>query len=285
MIGATIRAGVGWLEKGRAVLRNWLVSSSSQNFLDARWVTLLIRGVPRPMRKNVALKMVWLSPHYFYAPIAVEHPRLRASRELLVREIVAPHVTPETIAIDYGCGPGYATLAVAPLVAEAIGLDISSGALEAARIVNPAPNVRYCQIGSAEFDALPRSATDVVFSFACIQHVTDEVFREILANIFALLKPGGKAILHLVVEAPGWTYESDWRSDRSLVGRVKLSHGLHCFNRSRETVQRLAEEAGFSVDELVRAGERTSVVDDIASQHIGYFSKPAVSPEASAPAP
>ena len=44
-----------------------LAAGGNQNFLGARWVAPMVRHTPPRLQQNVALKLLALSPHYFYA--------------------------------------------------------------------------------------------------------------------------------------------------------------------------------------------------------------------------
>jgi SAM-dependent methyltransferase len=108
---------------------------SNQNFLGARWVAALVDKTPERMRERAALRVLSLSPHYFYArDLQAEAERNRASRRALVDGLIAPYLGPDIRVIDYGCGPGYMAREVAERVGHVDAVDISPGVLACASL-------------------------------------------------------------------------------------------------------------------------------------------------------
>ena len=106
--------------KSSTILKYALVRRGHQNFLGGRLFSTLIQLTPSPMRRWAALRIVGLSPHYFYGPADREHNRLTTSRRGLISDLVAPLCSPESVALDYGCGPGYAAKAVSAKVRKSL---------------------------------------------------------------------------------------------------------------------------------------------------------------------
>lgn len=251
----------------RTTLTTALVMRGPQNFLGGAGFSRLIRLSPRGLRRNVALRLLALSPHYYFGPAEAEDRRMTASRERLIADIVAPHIDGASVVIDYGCGPGYAARAAALRAASVVAVDISDGVLAAAAVLNGAPNIRYQHAS----EALPRA--DLAYSFAVAQHIADDALGPVLNRLFAALKPGGLLILHVVIDGEGWRTEQEWRDDASTAGRLKLKLGLHCFSRDRAGVERLVTGSGFAIEAIERAGERSTADSDIAGQHLVYARK------------
>src|SRR5258708_27973334 len=106
----------------------------SQNFLGARWVAGVVDNAPLAAREGVALRLLALSPHYFYdRDVRREHARNRQSPHILADTLIAPYLTPDARVLDYGCGPGYLAAAVAKMAAHVAAVDISRGVLACAR--------------------------------------------------------------------------------------------------------------------------------------------------------
>lgn len=243
-------------------------SAGEQNFLGARWVPVVLAATPQRLRTDAALRLLALSPHYFAPGQRIRHSeaeRNRQTRQVLADEVLARYLHPDDDVLDVGCGPGYLAAAVAPRVHSVTAVDVSPGVLACARILNPAPNLEYRTVD--EFTRTRRDV-DVVYSFAVVQHLTDEVFARALRDWHAALRPGGLLILHVVVDDPQWRTEAQWRADRGLVGRVKFRFGLNCFGRTAEQVRGLAAAAGFGELELVPMATVVDVDDDVARQHL-----------------
>ena len=94
----------------------------------------------------------------------------------------------ESIAMDFGCGPGRFTSALAELVnGEAVGVDITSELLE---LAPKSSNVAYQCI---EIGALPFSnaSFDVVWSCLVLGGIPDSHIEQSVAEIERVLRPGG----------------------------------------------------------------------------------------------
>lgn len=260
-------------------------SGSSQNFLGAGWVGASLGRAPNGWRRALALRYLALSPHYFYRTAAnaslttpefleSEIVRNRDSRQLIIDALVSNYLKPGFTCLDYGCGPGFLAYAASPQTAKVIACDISSGVLACARIVNPGPNIDYRQIASNGSIPVADETVDLVYSFAVVQHVTDDIFQGILREVRRVLKPEGVAIFHLVLDGQkGWKPESAWRADRSLKGRLKWRFGLWCFSRPKQTVERLVSDAGFRSMQITSIADMGADLhgDDIEQQHLCVF--------------
>ncbi|MEP6925056.1 MAG: class I SAM-dependent methyltransferase [Pyrinomonadaceae bacterium] len=242
----------------------------------------MLRRAPASFKRPLALRVLGLSPHYFlpyFDPaydklshrqfLEAEFARNRKGREKISREILQRFVSANDTVLDYGCGPGFLAHAVAPHVRQVYALDISRGALECAKILNGADNIKYLFALNEEKERIADESLDVVYSFAVIQHVTDEILREILAFCFRKLRSGGKLVLQVQLEETGWRTEEQWNADKSLAGRVRLSQGLHCFARTAETVGEIVTKSGFSSIEFKNVSEMVAEdFDDICRTQI-----------------
>jgi SAM-dependent methyltransferase len=115
-------------------------------------------------------------------------------------------LSPGSRVVDFGCGLGYLTFALRCAGYDALGLDVSDDAIEAATArFGP----YYRQGGSADL-------VGVAGSFACvtlletIEHVADP--RALLTSAVALLQPGGFLVLttpNKSAVSPGTAWSSD----------------------------------------------------------------------------
>src|SRR4051794_35962438 len=100
----------------REVFRWTLTLGGRQNYLGARWVTQALKRVPADDREAWALKLLSLSPHYFFKRDYPEYAQLseaeyrkaffeegRRSRETIYNKLLAPMGLGDAI-LDYGCG-------------------------------------------------------------------------------------------------------------------------------------------------------------------------------------
>lgn len=213
----------------------------------------------------MALRLVSLSPHYFFTrDLHAEDARNRISRKGLTDQLLAPFLNVDTVALDYGCGPGYMAAAVARRVRYVEAVDISRGVLACASVLNAGSNIAY---ETPEEAANRSELIDLAYSFAVVQHLSDETFRAVLSMLKRRLRPAGSLVLHFVLPMDGWRTEDQWRADSSLQGRAKLRFGLNCFGRGVDHVEAMVAEAGFSDVRVEPLAGKTDADSDIAAQH------------------
>jgi SAM-dependent methyltransferase len=242
-----------------------LASGGSQNFLGARWVATTIRHAPPRWQRDMARRFLALSPHYFYAEDRqAEATRNQESRAQLVEDLLAQYLQPDMRVIDYGCGPGYCAIAVAPSVSAVEAVDISTGVLACAATLNGAPNIYYET--PAECGCRPE-LVDLAYSFAVVQHLSDATLVEALAVLRRRLRPDGTLLIHFALPEDDWRTEQEWRDDTTLRGRARLRIGLNCFGRSSSMMTELLNQAGFDRVRIEPLAGHTGVDDDIAKQH------------------
>ena len=283
------------------LVKSWLtLGSEAQSFLGARWIPLLLKVSPNPKKRALALRLLALSPHYFRKPAAgqegieagahleAEFERMQSSRKRVLDEIVRPHIDGNDVVLDYGCGPGFLAGQMATIAKKVYACDISRGALESAKIINPAENVEYLQVGRQLSERVPDGGVDVIVSFAVIQHLSEEPLHEMMKLCQAKLKPGGKLVLQVQLDDPDWTEEDQWRADTSLRGRFKLRYGLHCFARKPDFLLGLLHHYGFHKVAIANIKDMVADhFDDICAQQLLTAAKPrheAVPAETSQPA-
>jgi SAM-dependent methyltransferase len=262
-----------------------LTSGGSQNFLGYRWMGGLLSAMPSDWRREMALRCLSLSPHYFYRTPAnkalngrdfreSEASRNSACREVIINDLVRRHLSSGQTILDFGCGPGFLAHAASRFVGKVFACDISPGVLACARILNGAPNIEYIEARQDGGIPLPNASVDLIYSFAVIQHITDDVFQSVLREWRRVLRPGGIVVCHIVVNRADWRSERQWQEDRSLRGRLRWQFGLHCFTRLSEQVNAMVTAAGFGSPKIVLIRDLdVHFEDDVAGQHLCTFGK------------
>lgn len=114
--------------------------------------------------------------------------------------------------LDFGCGAGRLSQALAAHAGEVVGVDVAPSMLHAARdldrsggacrfVLNEAPDLR--QFADGEFD--------LVYSALVLQHLPRPVIEGYLAEFLRVLRPGGVAVLQCTTR-PLWTMKGVvWR--------------------------------------------------------------------------
>jgi SAM-dependent methyltransferase len=268
----------------KALLTN---GSDNQAFIGAKWLVLLLRLTPNFLQRNVALRILSISPHYFYRSFRAEYAgmpmnqfleaefeRNRSSRERICDQVLAPHLKPDHQALEIGCGPGFLTKAVSRHVKTAYACDISIGVLECSRIINGAPNIKYVYSGESGFAQIADSSLNLAYSFAVIQHLREPVIRSLFKVAGKKLRPGGLCLFQIQLDDGKWKSESAWLEDQSVTGRLRLKYALNFFPRSEDFFKELAADAGFSVVSVRPMSELLDQdFDDIYHQHLLILSK------------
>ena len=95
-------------------------------------------------------------------------------------------------ALDFGCGLGRLTQALADHCDEAIGLDVAPSMIAQARTFNRhGARVRYDVQGEVPFTAVASASIDVVYTGRVLQHIAPIYAREYIRELARVLAPGG----------------------------------------------------------------------------------------------
>jgi SAM-dependent methyltransferase len=224
-----------------SALKLYLIQGKdSQTFLDAKWIRFMIGNTPKNYRKTVALNVLALSPHYFLGEKAKtkksflirEYKRNLLSRQLLYKHVVSKYITPESVVIDYGCGPGFLAKIVASKSKKLYALDISDGVLLCADTINHRENLNYLNVLKNMASSIPDGSVDLIYTFAVLQHVSGKLVDDIFNLFHEKLKEGGKALIQVQLPDPKWKTEDEWTADQSLMGKLKYKYGLNCFSNT-----------------------------------------------------
>jgi SAM-dependent methyltransferase len=104
-------------------------------------------------------------------------------------------------ALDFGCGVGRLTAALAAHFPAVTGVDISPSMLAQARALHAGNDrCRFVQNDSPELSVFPDESFDLVYSSLVLQHMPTDLAGAYLAEFVRVLRPAG-AIVILVPEA------------------------------------------------------------------------------------
>ena len=105
---------------------------------------------------------------------------------------------PDAAVLELGCGTGRLCGRLADRFVAVVGVDVSPGMLDAARVLHPErPTLRYVQ-GDGVRLPFPRGSFDLVMSFAVLQHLDPSFVQAALCSVRRVVKPGG------AVRIQGW---------------------------------------------------------------------------------
>ena len=126
-----------------------------------------------------------------------------------VERFCAPLQRPgnRSLALDFGCGVGRLTRALALRYAQVIGVDISPSMLEQARALNAhIPNVRFVENATQRLEFLADASVDFIYSVITLHHIPAALQRAYIGEFVRVLAPDGIAVFQI---ASG--YSRDWR--------------------------------------------------------------------------
>lgn len=268
----------------KALLTN---GGDNQAFIGARWLVILLRVTPGFLKRKVALRIVAISPHYFYRSYRPEYKgmpqklflerefeRNSTDRQKICDQILVPYLKPNQQVLEVGCGPGFLSKAVSSRVNTLYACDISRGVLACADVINGAPNIRYIYSGESGFAQIADASLDLAYSFAVIQHVREAVIKSLFQVVAKKMRPGGTCLFQVQLDDGKWKQESEWVNDQSVSGRLRLKYALNFFPRSEKFFQDLAQETGFSVSAVRPVSELLDKpFDDVYYQHLIVLTK------------
>ena len=115
-------------------------------------------------------------------------------------------------ALDFGCGVGRLTRALASRFDEVVGVDISSSMLENARQLNQnQPRCQFVQINTGDLRDLPDAHFDYVYSYRVLQHQpTPEATERYLREFVRVTRPGGLIMIQIPARLP-LRFRMNWR--------------------------------------------------------------------------
>ena len=118
---------------------------------------------------------------------------------LLLRELDAQNIVLHRgAALDFGCGVGRLTQALAPHFERTVGVDISPSMLDVATKVNRFPDsVSYVSNHAADLRVFQDGAFDFLVSHIVLQHLPPEISVGYLREFLRVLAPAGVLVFQL----------------------------------------------------------------------------------------
>jgi SAM-dependent methyltransferase len=113
--------------------------------------------------------------------------------------------------LDFGCGAGRLSQALADYADEVVGVDVSPPMLEMARRLDVDGRCRFVLNETSDLAAFETDSFDLVYSELVLQHLPAPVIDGYLAEFVRVLRPGGVALLQCTTR-PLWTFKGAvWR--------------------------------------------------------------------------
>ena len=114
---------------------------------------------------------------------------------------LATHELPKQrkCALDFGCGAGRLSRALAGYFEEVIGIDLSASMIEKARSLNPdLHNLEFRENSSERIDSVDDASADLVYSCMTLQHIPAPLALGYVKEFLRILRPGGVAAFQFV---------------------------------------------------------------------------------------
>lgn len=114
-------------------------------------------------------------------------------------------------ALDFGCGAGRLTTALAEHAERVTGVDVSPPMLETARSIDATGRCEFALNDAPDLKLFGDDEFDLVYTALVLQHLPREVIEGYLPEFVRVLAPGGTAVLHCST-SPLWTFKGAlWR--------------------------------------------------------------------------
>ena len=110
-------------------------------------------------------------------------------------------------ALDFGCGAGRLSIALADHMDEVVGVDISPSMVSAARELDTSERCQFVENNRGDLSIFADDSFDLVYSSLVLQHLPPPIAQGYLAEMLRVLRPGGVLIVQLAT-----------RPDRSVKG-------------------------------------------------------------------
>jgi ubiquinone/menaquinone biosynthesis C-methylase UbiE len=151
-------------------------------------------------------------------------------------------------ALDFGCGVGRLTQALARRFSEAHGVDIAPSMIEQARKFNQFPDkCHYHQNPNSDLRLFPDQKFDFIFTYIVLQHIQGEFVLNYVHEFVRILRPGGIVMFQFI--EPGLIRRSipAFVIDAYRLIRQKGKPFVWEFGVSRSAVERVLRESGAKV--------------------------------------
>lgn len=103
------------------------------------------------------------------------------------------------LAVDFGCGAGRLSRALAGKFDEVVGVDVSASMIDKARSLNSdLANLRFIENHSALIDSVDDSSVDFVYSCMTLQHIPASLAKGYVEEFLRIIRPGGVAAFQFV---------------------------------------------------------------------------------------
>jgi SAM-dependent methyltransferase len=157
-------------------------------------------------------------------------------------------------AVDFGCGVGRLTQALAGRFERVIGVDIAESMIRKARELNRFPNAcEYIHNVASDLAVLADGSADFLYSNITLQHVVPALARGYIREFLRVVRPGG----HVIFQLPSRPRSLVWHAIKSITPvafgnfiwrlRTASPEAMETYAMKENKVVQLVEASGGSV--------------------------------------
>lgn len=148
-------------------------------------------------------------------------------------------------ALDFGCGLGRLSQALAEHFQRVDGVDVSATMVEQARKFNQWPDkVEYHLNVKTDLSLFPRNRFDFIYSAIVLQHIPPQDQFRYIAEFMAVLKVGGVAYLQ-TIHTNGWrALVPNWFSEACWALKYRDEPHIPMYGVAPATVEKTIRDSG-----------------------------------------
>jgi SAM-dependent methyltransferase len=169
-----------------------------------------------------------------------------------------PHPLTQGKALDFGCGVGRLSQALAPHFASVVGVDIADSMIERARLWNAfGERVEYRVNSTDDLRWLADNSFDFVYSNITLQHIPPEASCRYIREFVRVLRGGGIGLFQVPSGVPfrsslgAWLYRLRRIHLRRFWKILRGRYAVEIHYVPRQQVERLIMESGGRVLDVV----------------------------------
>jgi SAM-dependent methyltransferase len=158
-------------------------------------------------------------------------------------------------ALDFGCGIGRLTRALAKYFDHVVGVDIAPSMITHARMtLPPGLNCEFIVNDRPDLRVLASGSFDFIYTRLVLQHIPADLSRSYIADFFRILRPGGLALFQVSsrpIMRPTWYrravpegVKAKWHN---LKAALSTTGKIRAFHVPREDVETIVRTAGGSL--------------------------------------
>jgi SAM-dependent methyltransferase len=153
-------------------------------------------------------------------------------------------------ALDFGCGIGRLTQALAEKFELVDGVDISDSMISHAIKLNQFPDrASYHLNKRGDLSLFASNQYDFIFTLICLQHMPRSLQRAYISEFIHLLKPGSGVLYFQTIHGHGWrAYLPDWSTDLYRKFKYKGQPHIPLYGIPVEEVREQVRRAGAKVE-------------------------------------